>query len=378
MKDNQTLLSEAFSDDDFQNNLQKKRLEIEVELKKFVKWLLGQLNVEQKIFENLESRVKTLESFQEKICRNDYINKWVGITEDVLKNQEIICLNLPDLIGFRLNCFFIDDEISIYKYLKQYYNDIGFEEITLNFDESKKQKNGHNIYKLTGQYQKQFNFEVQIKSLMHNIWGEVEHKTVYKNQNYDINTEPKKVITEEVFNILRATDKQLVALFKNNYTQKQLIQALFFEQTKKEVEELFHTKVLAIHYSNFFELFGNKDFSYIEEYTANKLLKKKFVRHEINLKEGQPEEYSLKNGILLRYYEYEFRVLYVIAKIIYRFESYDQFLIYLCRVLLEDITFEHEEDLEDDIFSDAEDSDGDQEVIDAVAPKLNRMFRERK
>ncbi|MBU5250387.1 hypothetical protein KQI46_00245 [Lysinibacillus capsici] len=92
-----------------------------------------------KIFENLESRVKSVESFCEKIKRKNYINTW-EVPEDKNLIGEFIAKNLPDLIGFRINCFFYDDEELIYKKLKNYYVDGKFgKEYYLNFGENTQQ-----------------------------------------------------------------------------------------------------------------------------------------------------------------------------------------------------------------------------------------------
>ena len=176
---------------------------------------------------------------------------------------------LPDLLGFRINCFFWQDEEIIYNILKEYYDQKNFTNFTLNFSENKIQKNGHTIYKLSGIFKEKYCFELQIKAIMHNIWGEVEHKTIYKNKNYDADISNKIAITEEVFNILQASDKQLVTLFKKKNSEKHLIYALFYEKTKEIVAQKCGTDILAAHYNGYFQIFSDSDnIQYIKKYVA--------------------------------------------------------------------------------------------------------------
>ena len=60
-------LVDAFDDVDFQKQLNQYRYEIEIELKKFIDWLVVKLKPTQKIFHSPESRIKSKVSFEEKI-----------------------------------------------------------------------------------------------------------------------------------------------------------------------------------------------------------------------------------------------------------------------------------------------------------------------
>ena len=234
---NASKLQEAFRNKDFQKRIQDARQGIEVLLLNFIEFLSDKLVDDQKIFRNVESRVKSEKSFDEKIFRKDYVHQW----ELPDKESEVcafIADKLPDLIGFRISCFFQKDEKIIYDHLKSYYNDGNFgKDVVINFEENTRQANGHIIYKVTGKYKKEYGFEIQIKSVIHNLWGEVEHKTQYKTRAYDPNIRVKKDITEQLFNILQAADKQLVSIFNEKYTADQLLYALFFQQTKEIVKD---------------------------------------------------------------------------------------------------------------------------------------------
>lgn len=136
---NYSLLISAF-DDDFKESIQSIRLKIEKEIIQFLDYLESVSNKEQRFFKNLESRIKSDSSFKEKIRRKDYINSW-KITDNKNEIQKTISSNLTDLIGFRINCFFIKDEIYVYDNLKSYYYEEKFStKIKLSFDEKKNSK----------------------------------------------------------------------------------------------------------------------------------------------------------------------------------------------------------------------------------------------
>lgn len=323
------LLMNSFKDEKFRNSLNLIRIEIEKEIIVFLEFLRAKLTPNQRIFENIESRIKGIDSFNEKVRRKGYIDKW-NITEDDVNNQELIRTKLPDLIGFRVNCFFIDDEIIIYNILKDYYDKNNFcEKIALNFKENIKGKNGHNIYKVTGQYDLNCNFEIQIKSSVNNIWGEVEHKTVYKNNDYDPKIAVKKSITEEVFNILSASDRQLVSLFSDHYTEKELLKCLFFQMTKETVIKETGICILAEHYERFFEIFSEKEFyNKIKQYVASSMLNIEFDKYETDVVKISDDIKSMFDEIRETYCMFEYEIIYSIILNIYTFKNFDEFLIF--------------------------------------------------
>ena len=64
---------------------------------------------------NLIYRIKTVESIREKLLRNSYISKY--------KTDEEVLANFQDLIGFRIECKFIDDEKYVYELLKEVFTE---------------------------------------------------------------------------------------------------------------------------------------------------------------------------------------------------------------------------------------------------------------
>lgn len=174
---------------------------------------------------SIESRVKSSKSLKEKIIRNHYYQKY--------ETKEMLFENVPDIIGIRLGCKFIEDEADIYKGLKKYFTEKCEEEgyfyslknpcVVLDFNgkQPQEQKNGMKIYRIDGKYITQsgtVNFEMQIKSLVNIFWSEIEHKIIYKNYNYVIEDKFYKDIMKSIKNSLTTIDQQLL-LISNQFTQ---------------------------------------------------------------------------------------------------------------------------------------------------------------
>lgn len=349
-------LLEAFKDLIGDKQLYWVKTEIEEQLKSFIKYLQKNLSSSQRIFENLESRIKGYDSFAEKIYRKGYVQSW-KVTDDKDSNKELITKQLPDLIGFRITCFFLDAEPSIYYLLKKYHDDGNFDKITINFDENCRQKNGHIIYKVTGKYDHKYCFELQIKSIMHNIWGEVDHKTIYKTRDFDPNIKTKKSISEELFNILKASDKQLQLLFEETITEEKLLQSLFFVKTKKKIAEQIKTDILAEHYDRFFKIFQREnDQERIKNYVIVALQEKKYTRKKDDSQAVETFENQLIKEIQNKFYEYDLKAIYYVASIIYPFKSYNEFLYYLANRLISQCKLESDEfGAYDDEFDETDD-----------------------
>ena len=347
---------------------------IEAQLKAFISYLKHELRSDQRIFENLETRIKGKESFQEKIHRKGYLQSW-QVTDSVKNNKNLIARGLPDLIGFRITCFFWEDEESIYQLLKTYCGEGNFQKIVFNFDENREQKNGHVINKVSGVYDDEYCFELQIKSIMHNIWGEVDHKTIYKNTHFDPNIETKKSITEELFNILQAADKQLLALFQETTAEERLLQSLFFVRTEKQISEITKTHILAEHYERFFRVFSDEaDQNRIKSYIIAVLQEKHYLRKKISLREATIEE-ELIREIEANFYEYDLKVLFHITSIIYPFQNYQKFLYYLANRFIGQSAIEEEEvDFDEDDDEQERKEDHQTEAIKNIITLLKQKM----
>lgn len=383
--DNYRILIEAFEDEDFQKIINQYRHDIELQLNTFIEWLITTLTPNQKIFHSPESRIKSKISFEEKIHRKDYINKWTlnGSKHDV---QNEILKNLPDLIGFRITCYFMDDEEIIYKKLQEYYGLDRFSDISLDFSEGTLQKNGKKIYKVSGKLMSTVSFELQIKAATHNVWGEVEHKTIYKGRQYSLNHQERQTITGEIFNILRASDQQLLALFRNNYTQDDLVYGLFAEQTRDKVKVIAKTEFLAGHYTSFFSIFLPESKDNIWEYVSAALSHSalQYTKYELNLDSPTDNDKKIVSDIKSTFLEYYLKVQYQIAQELYLFKDYDDFLLYMAKIIKNRFATDVDEDfIEGDVFAEDEEhvsfDEGYSElVLKVLKDKLPDALRERK
>lgn len=224
------------------NLLEKKRAELEEvseEVESFFEQLLCTSN---KGYINIYSRVKTKKSLKEKIIRNDYYHKY--------DTKERLFENIPDLIGIRLECRFIQDETEIYKFLKKsfnekvdniedYYYTPAHPNIILNLGskQPKEQKNGIKMFRIDGKYigaKECINFEVQIKSLVNIFWSEIEHKIIYKNYNYVIADGFYKDIMKAIKNSLTTIDQQLL-LISNQFEAGDVTT---FDKQEEQLENL--------------------------------------------------------------------------------------------------------------------------------------------
>lgn len=165
-------------------------------------------------------RVKTADSLREKIIRNNYIGRY--------SDPEEMLSNVQDIIGIRLECKFIDDEHYAYELLKEEFSctDDGeyfYTERTpriklcLGEKQPQKQKNGFDIYKIDGIYalgKENVRFELQIKAMVNLFWGEVEHKIMYKNNNFIAADEYVHDLMVSIKKSLNMIDSQMHLLYK--------------------------------------------------------------------------------------------------------------------------------------------------------------------
>lgn len=180
----------------------------------------------EKGYLNINSRVKSAKSLKEKIIRNQYYQKY--------NTKESLFKHLPDIIGVRIECRFIQDETDLYKFIKRTFNEKSElypdfyccseqSNLLLNLSgkQPQEQKNGMKIYRIDGKYiddGEEINFELQIKSLVNVFWGEIEHKVIYKNFNYVIADQFYKDIMKSIKTSLSTIDQQLL-LISNQFAQ---------------------------------------------------------------------------------------------------------------------------------------------------------------
>jgi len=172
-------------------------------------------------FLNVNYRIKSAESLKEKILRHNFYMKY--------DSPESLVEDLSDLIGFRIECRFIEDEAKIYQDILRLFNlqqDGGYysnplnESISLNLEERQPQiqKNGFEIYKIDGIYEKDgivVNFELQIKSMVNVFWGDIDHRVLYKNFNYMLTEDFFRDIMSSIKDNLTMIDRQLMLIYNH-------------------------------------------------------------------------------------------------------------------------------------------------------------------
>ncbi len=240
-------------------------------------------------FLNVNYRIKSPESLKEKILRHNFYLKY--------KTPEHLIENLSDLIGFRIECRFIEDEKKIYKDIVNLFNikeDGGYfsnplnSSILLKLDEKQpqKQKNGFEIYKIDGKYNKDgltVNFELQIKSLVNVFWGDIDHRVLYKNFNYMLTEDFFRDIMSSIKDNLTMIDRQLMVVYNhlnsmdssNSKAKKAQLQALlskiihdtYLVKVKQEIGFVVNFKKSTDVIVNYLFMQGGKEES--ENYSIN-------------------------------------------------------------------------------------------------------------
>lgn len=224
---------------------------IEDELHQYIRYLMKE-NHEMVV--DINSRIKTKESLREKIIRNRFYMDF--------ENAQDILDNLSDLVGFIIECRFIEDEYHVLNQLREKMNRINAEdgyyyhEANPNFfldcgsRQPQIQKNGFAIYRIDGYYVKdgkRVNVELQIKALVHSFWGEIEHKLVYKNTNYYVYDDFMKDLLASIKANLTITDRQLNIIYnqmqESSLSESSINESSFEKQISKAINDLFAMKM---------------------------------------------------------------------------------------------------------------------------------------
>ena len=195
------------------------------EAEKHVKTLIRELLADNK--ENIvsvNSRIKSVSSLKEKLIRNRFYLNY-ETAEDAL-------LNMHDLIGVTIQCRFIRNEPEIYRQLRQYFipDKDGYFRclrdantfLNLRMPQPQLQRNGFTIYRVDG-YTKinghHVNFELQIKSMVHEFWNAIEHEVVYKNPDFVIYDRFNKDMLGAIRDNLDTVDRQLEIMYNEISSQ---------------------------------------------------------------------------------------------------------------------------------------------------------------
>ncbi|MBK4742080.1 hypothetical protein [Bacillus cereus] len=254
----------------------------------------------------LNGRVKKQDSLKEKIIRKP------KIYEDSKGNAEtFIDTVLDDIIGIRIICLLNDDEDKVYKVLQSYFSkkvplgpddaeylvadseDTEYPYLAYSYEKQPvPQKNGKGIYKLKLKYFKDkheyTNIELQIKSLTHMFWGELEHMLFYKNYRYTLDNEFYSKMMFSINSILEALDIQLKDiqshLSKNDKIKdtKDMMTKILYNCLHDEIKKLYDTELdLREVYTLISQLYFYKHSNYNDALTCSKDLFEAIANMEI-------------------------------------------------------------------------------------------------
>ncbi|ETS93064.1 hypothetical protein [Streptococcus sp. SR4] len=226
-----------------------------------------------------QNRIKTNVSFKDKLIRNNYVSSWTYDDSNHQANKETLCKNLPDFIGFRINPLFGNEEESLANSLIEFLNN----QTNIVIPEAEQnpknlQSNGHAIIKFQGHINLEkeptikFGFEIQIKSMVHNLWGEVEHRSIYKPNSFDFRIDENKKSVENIWQILTSVDQQLFNINKEIYRKDDLLKQLF--TIYLDEMKLIPTLNSHYYYSIFFNTFLLNDIESLEKLLAQLIIEK--------------------------------------------------------------------------------------------------------
>lgn len=167
---------------------------------------------------SLSSRIKNRDSLKEKMIRNHFYL-------DFHSPQEALD-NLSDLIGITLQCRFIRNETELYQKLFEFFEEQNGDYavckkdpdvfLNLSMPQPQIQRNGFTIFRLDGYcvyQQEKIRYELQIKSLVHNFWSDIEHEVVYKNPDFVMYDTFNKAMLGAIRDNLDVVDRQLEIMY---------------------------------------------------------------------------------------------------------------------------------------------------------------------
>lgn len=164
------------------------------------------------------SRIKTRDSLKEKILRNSLYKEAPA--------DKIVFL-MHDIIGVKIECRFFKDEAFLYDKIRELFcveTDDGMfcpadkkaVRLKLGVPQPERQKNGYSIYRIDGVVtyaSENYNFELQIKSLVNSFWSEIEHKLIYKNNRLNQFDNLINEMLDSTHESLSGIDHQLNLIF---------------------------------------------------------------------------------------------------------------------------------------------------------------------
>lgn len=363
---------EAFSE--LENELRITKQELTEILECFIENEKKRVNDKKTLYliNSPESRIKNIDHFWSKLLRNGYIEKW-NPTEDT-DYKMLLRENLSDLIGLRLLCYFEIDENEIFENLEDFLNsNSSFS--CLKVDTVDKVITGtiskDHIYinKIQGQFKnsksENYCFEIQIKSLANDLWGEVDHEIIYKAKQYQYDSESTKEFSTNIHKNLIASDHQLYELLRRKYEEDQLVNSLFFLKTEKLAFGKEKRDNINHIYHQFFNFFNGE----CDKWKIKLFVGKSLIDPSRDFELSVPENINnalitfFSENILNHYFSDDLEDVEKIACNIYVFNSKQEFLVYITKNLFQDyldlLRTQAKEEIEDS------DEEYDKEYVDA-------------
>lgn len=340
-------LIEFYKDQNFQTQILEQKNKIEQMLKNFLINLENSDRIIHGFSKRISSRIKSADSLREKIKRKGYIDKW-GLTSETQKDefQIQVAEHLPDLIGLRINCYFSEEEEKIFDELIAFLSNES--RIILEKNSNQKMKNGEKIYKISGKHielQNKFSFEIQVKSYLLDVWGEVEHKLIYKKEKYDSRIYLKEQLIREMYSVLGGVDRQLGSIFKDKITIPEVKKEMFYLYSNESIND--SENLLGEHYNNFFKIISLLE-NYKEllnKYLSEKILDENCCVEKHCIQEEEVKDFDIYNSAID---QYKLSMVFQIASVLYEFKNKEDFLNCLVTALQKRTVIGDEDDEEDD------------------------------
>ena len=166
----------------------------------------------------IRSRIKNADSLREKLIRNRFYLDHPDPLDTLL--------HLTDIVGVTMECRFIRNEAQLYNKLFHCFKEKAGNDyvcikdencfLNLKMPQPQIQRNGFTIYRMDGYYifnNERVNFELQIKSLVHNFWSEIEHEVVYKNPDFIMYDTFNRDMLGAIRDNLDVVDRQLEIMY---------------------------------------------------------------------------------------------------------------------------------------------------------------------
>lgn len=191
------------------------------------------------------SRTKKSYSLYEKFLRKNEVYRLDGL-ELVQKNNELETFinSIDDILGIRILVELPQYSNQILEFLKKENENLNKLHIHIDFSSSQeKMKNGLDIIKLKSVYSKEnVCFELQIKSRLNSVWGDLEHTFFYKDYNMYIEKDNNRQIMNKLGYSVNNVDEIIEII---NLTREEEIKEYQFKHFCHIIDLKFSDKILS-------------------------------------------------------------------------------------------------------------------------------------